>query len=315
MNAQQERLLNRIDDLIDSAEVEDAAMNGISLHSYISRSPKHRMACIRAFGGVIEALTAYGYYDDTRSEINYRQLLNIMAPMIVLSEADKPFLPEHEKDYLSEIFIFDKIMFRECYEEAKDYKRLEMIEDYIEHGGIIPKLFDRENRSVSGGLSNAAYKLFGSAKKLCEYFGITYEMVSMQENPIKFFGDAGRDFERAVLEIFEECGVSVIYNRQQVDGCRPDFVLSDRWADTKLSKSTVFSGADRALVKYPKHTDKLDIIYAIDDMPDEEVPELPEGVRLVSVFDYFNEIPADAKAKIERIIEESNEKRTRRWMA
>src|SRR5690606_6404155 len=110
---------------------------------------------------------------------------------------------------------------------------------------------------ASGGLKYAAYKLFGSSRDLCRHFGISHELVSMQENRLLFWGQAGRDFEKAALEVFEVYGVSVIYNRQQADGCRPDFVLSDRWADTKLSKSTIFSAADKALEKYLEHTDKL----------------------------------------------------------
>lgn len=118
----------------------------------------------------------------------------------------------------------------------------------------------------------------------------------------------GYYFEELVDECFKASGM-IVDTRFTLEDCRPDFVIHEQehWADAKLSKSTVF--AAETIEKYTKHADHLTIIYALDDIPDEEVPFLDDNVTLVHVLDYFEDLPEELSTKVLDFIEGVWEKR------
>lgn len=315
LNDKQERVFKVIDELIDSDAVRDGEGREVSLPRYIGLTPSLRIRLIRNFGSVVEALAQYGYTSG-KKPISRNQLIEEIKKCAYVE--DDLYIRFRDGD-LDWIYDFYEVAAGDMY-KAKVFVmselRREAVFNFLENADVddISDL-NKKDSAKKELLRKSIWKTFGSRKNAYKCYGFHKFMVNKSDNPIVLFSKLGRDFEDAVLEVFADSGVTVIYNREQVPGCRPDFTLSDRWVDTKLSKSTVLSAADSTLSKYPQHTDNLDIIYALDDLPDEEVPELPEGVRLVCVFDYFDEIPTDLKMRIERIIEKASDYRKRRWSA
>ncbi|MGN7387785.1 helix-turn-helix domain-containing protein [Sporosarcina sp. SAFN-015] len=155
------------------------------------------------------------------------------------------------------------------------------------------------------------YKHYGGFDNFRAYHNISVPLVEYTSSLNRsYFARMGHRFESMLHKSFQVIGSPVSTTYYQ-DGCLPDFVLEDEWLDAKLSKSTAFNRGCKTIEKYTRHTDYLTLIYAIDDMPDDDIPDLPEGVRLVHVFDYFPDISPGLRDEIQTLIDEVSARKGR----
>ena len=145
---------------------------------------------------------------------------------------------------------------------------------------------------------------FGKVREFRKAFGIDFRLHPWNSRTgVASAIQDGFRFEALVKRCFDAVGTE-IRTDCRIDNCRPDFVAADsHWLDAKLSKSTSFSGSE-TIEKYTKHADFLTLIYAIDDMPDDRVPDIDDNVSLVHVLDYFEDLPDDLAAEIQRFIDD-----------
>lgn len=127
------------------------------------------------------------------------------------------------------------------------------------------------------------------------FLGIDFEMILYEYPNHLDLCALGREFEHLLGKyVFKESDKQVL-----IDDCRPDFISEGRWIDAKLSRSTAFDSRCKTVEKYLGKTDKLTIVYAVDD----EHPRYPDNnVDFVHVSEFYSSLHQDAIDEFENLI-------------
>lgn len=298
INDKQERIFEIFDDIIEK---------DIDLHDYISKNNSLRTRIGRNFKNdlgntaVNEALRMYGFTGFNESTKPSRlDLYRCFDCNEVTYEI------KFDEDFVNHISTIHNTSPNEVKSLAKtewlDEIRLEMLSKFVANNDedfLANPYTYKENSRIRGYFRC----IFGDINTFREAFGINKML-----NPNRtmqghyYYIEAGKRFEEIIKRCFD-ANQTEVYKQVSIGNCRPDFVLGDSWMDAKLSKSTTFYGS-KTIEKYTKHTDALTIIYAIEDVRDESIPLLPQGVDLIHVLDYFSDLPQGLQDEIKVFISE-----------
>ncbi|WP_060210228.1 hypothetical protein [Sporosarcina koreensis] len=295
-----------IDNLID---------DDIDVQEYIRDNGAFRKRINRNFAGVgensrvVTALLEYGFsFEDNGSLPDSGEIESLLyIDENYLVNRDVEFAQYLSDKYSITVLEINKLITDDLIREYRLSSLEKFVQDHDEDF-----LADYENyRNL--GIRRYIRAEFGGFREFMKAFNIN-PLLSPNKTIYghRYFTDAGREFEALIKQAFVGGGI-LVDSAFYLDGCYPDFVLEgSEWADAKLSKSTSFNPNCQTIEKYTRHTDYLTLIYAIDDMPDDEVPELPEGVRLLHVFDYFPDISPGLRSEIQTLIDEVSTRKGRR---
>lgn len=296
-NSAQEKIFDRIDALIDL---------DVDVQGFIQENGTFRKQIYRSFpgeGGLSSARVAlreYGFdFSDEVTPISDNELYSVLYVDDMYRVATDDKFVEHlsNSSGLGETEIRNLAL-----NKYREDFRMRALEKFVEDN-------DEDFLSDYGNYRNTIIrhyirKEFGGMKGFQEAFNISRNLNPYRSsNGLSFFTEAGRRFEALVKRCFNE-SKTYVDDSFYIDGCHPDFVHGEDWFDAKLSKSTAFSPSCETIEKYTKHADYLTLIYAVDDMPDDEVPSLEDNVKLVDVFDYFPHIPDSLRNEIGGLIAE-----------
>lgn len=88
--------------------------------------------------------------------------------------------------------------------------------------------------------------------------------------------------------------------------CRPDFIIEGEWVDAKLSKGTALHPNDATVKKYFKHTNKLTIIYAVNDGADTSTLENKYNIDFKHISEFYGRMDGKAISEFESFIERAS---------
>lgn len=205
--------------------------------------------------------------DDFKVVLDIERLNNLSAlcgySVSYLKSAIKPFVRDLEKDALSEFVCsldFDEV-------NNNNITRYRHIVYYI-------------------------YNHYEGLEEFREMYGIDFDLVSFSShNSRSFFANAGHKFEYLVGKVLRELYGSAVNDSYFEEGCKPDFVVNNRWVDAKLSKSTILSPSCETVEKYSKVTQKLTIIFCIDDAIDVDLSKYShvDFIHVTDLFPYISD--------------------------
>lgn len=169
--------------------------------------------------------------------------------------------------------------------------RLESLSNYVlelePHEIIYTNLRDRFKHLID--------KNIGGMDKFRELFNVDERIPRYsRDGKMERFIALGLEFEDMVGKyVFPNA-----FKQVEIDNCRPDFVIGDRWIDVKLSRTTAFDYRDNTIDKYLQRTDDLLIVYALDN--DSPAPSgIPNGVELAHISEFYEGLPPEVISEFE----------------
>ncbi|MCY8047590.1 hypothetical protein MOC17_16095 [Bacillus haynesii] len=281
---EQEKALFLLDELIDAGvDVSKLRKELSDREEYNYGSVKQHLR--RGFGSIRKALEAYGIYDQI-CEPNQLELQRCFY----VSEDYRVLENKYKSEELKELYNISNTQFREYKRSIIDQLEKEALERYVKN--TFPEGLRREyiREKQLKHIDNYLRKYFsGSAKKLCEEWGFSYEIFNYSFRSAhpncNFYLQKGFEFEGLVGEALRCLYPNSVQEQKIVGKCRPDFVVGGNvWIDAKLSKDTVYSPGVKTIQKYRKYTNNLIIIYArdIEGVKDSEGVTFVSGDQLIS---------------------------------
>lgn len=281
-NERQLKLFEQIDSLIDKGEdvisMIRSTDEALRKRAYRCFPPDGRESSSE------KALRLYGFRMDSRTPrpLELRRCVVVSGYEVTVDEV-----------LFEEIVVLYRI-------SPRSLRRL--LRPYIEEAvfeSLSNFVSDHEPDELTYAALEGRYKHFinlkiGGMGRFRELFNVDYNLLLYgRSNPSERFISLGLEFEDMVGKyIFSDAEKQVV-----VGNCRPDFIIGDRWVDTKLSRSTVFDYRDNTIEKYLQRTDDLLIVYALDDG---HVPKhIPENVKLTHVSEFYEDLPPEIIAEFE----------------
>ncbi|WP_459198762.1 hypothetical protein [Bacillus subtilis] len=260
----QEKALELLDELID------AGIDITSLRKELIKHTEFKYGSVknclsRGFGSIKNALKAYGLYDPIGTPARLE-----LERCIYISD-DYRVVENRRKSYeLKELYNISDIQFKKHILGIKSDLEKEALEEYVKETFPegLSRGYIRDHRLWH--IESYMRKYFsGSARKLCEEWGLYYEIFNYSSRSAHphccFYLNKGFEFERLVSKALDSLHPNAVEKQKIVGDCRPDFVIGDVWLDAKLSKGTVYGPGVKTIDKYLEHTGNLTVIYARDD--------------------------------------------------
>lgn len=296
----QERVFESIDRIIDNCPdgEESSIVSLCSRDVALRQRMKRNFAPDGKLSSTKVALREYGFIFEIDEDSRGPTEAELFECFLVDSESYRIM---YDVEFANHLAIIYRIKPAKVMAQVRNLRHdfeMEVISKYVENTD--PSLLFHER--MPNALKSYIDKNFKSHNEFRKFFQIDYRLFEhFNRNHIMSMIQAGNVFEDLIENCYSSTELSV--STQVIfEDCRPDFVLDGEWVDAKLSKSTAFRGS-KTIDKYTRHTDFLTLIYAIDDMPDDDIPELPDGVRLIHVFDYFKDIPPSLRNEIQTLID------------
>lgn len=304
----QEKIFQMFDDLID-AEIDLIKHIGdnVTLRRRVSRN-------FNSIGTLSKTKSALHIYGFTELGLHTQEPSN--ADLVNCFHIGEHYKVEYDIEFAQHLANTSGISLQEVYAithgEVKEQWELDALDEFVrDHDDDFLSLYS--NIIKYRHINTYIRKRFNVQSDFRKAFGIDFRLHPAHTRiGVQADIQDGHRFERLVERCFVASGEDVMTDYRHAN-CRPDFVTSNNhWIDAKLSKSTSFSGSE-TIEKYTKHADYLTLIYAIDDIEDEEVPHIEDNVNLIHILDYFNELPDDLLEDVQRFIDGVLTRRKGRW--
>ncbi|MEK5298692.1 hypothetical protein [Bacillus sp. FSL R5-0659] len=289
-NAQQEKALEVLDDLVESGVDLTKLRKELSTKKFNA----DRKRLYRAFGGLKESLIAYGLFDSTAvpSEIELNRCFSVDGDYRVVEN-------NYVISYLKALCNLSDIDFKRIKGEAWIKAQREALDSYVRAAfphGLLYSTLEKKGKYHIKHYINKFYN--GNIRNICIDCGLDINLLTDCGSRSASILN-GRKFENLVKRILDALYPGEVNYQVRVDDSIPDFIVdSIGWVDAKLNKNTVFNRRCSTITKYLKHTDKLTIIYAIDKpMHNSDtrvtllsVEYFKRDLKLLGRFDLYDEI-------------------------
>lgn len=294
-----EKCFQIIDKLIDEGyDVENLAKELPNFYG------SFRKRLTRNFGSVGQAFTSYGLYEmnGIPSDIELYRCYEI-------SERYEVVVNDLEKHRIMDLYFIDELTFKKLSKDIVRNMRIDALDEFYRNEfpeNLKHTFIEKEEyKHLWVYISN----IYGSLRIFLKQYDVDPN-VFIERNYGGGHGNfikAGFRFELLVKRMFDTLGSSYKYNKR-VNGCQPDFQLSDRWVDAKLRYNTVFYPTCQTIEKYLDETNNLEIIYCLGE--GNRTLQDKDRVTLVHISEYYpklSEIGAGYLIEeIEEFIHESN---------
>lgn len=278
MNYQQKSCIKLLDELVE---------RGVDITNLGKELPKNeyhrvRKRMYRAFGTGENALKAFGLYDINGEPSDYE-----LYRCFYIDDNYEVKENAHEISLVSDIYYLNELDFRRLYRPILKEVRRDALDEFYRNefpDKIKSTIIESDEFSH---IWNYIRQIYGNIGNFMDAYG-TPLYIFVDYNYDKYNGEAIKDGH--TFEVVAEDVLKAIYANIQCqvsfEGCRPDFVLGDKWLDAKLSRHSPFHPRSTMLERYLKHTDDLTIIYARD----KREPYTQENVKFVHISEYYPEL-------------------------
>jgi len=297
----QEKVLSKIDEIIDN-EVSGE----IPLDKYIRSVDSLRKMCERAFGGVKEALDAYGYFTENYIDYTDEQVIDFVLPCFRIVGFGEILV---DKELFNQK-VQHINAFNSQYTESSILKLItkHLTHDRIEHYTLtfgelgVSAFYFRPSLGTVRQIEKLISNTYGNISEYRRIYGLDMRLLDSSNSASKRrrFLDLGAEFEQLTYATLTTIYDGVQYQRKIAD-CIPDFIVGKRWYDAKLSRSTALNPSCETIEKYRKHTDYLTIIYAIDD-----TTATDDRASFVHISEYYPYISTELQREIDAFIRKAS---------
>ncbi len=297
----QSRCLEFLDDLVE---------RGVDITNLSKELPEKeyhsaRKRIHRAFGTMEKAIEAFGLTETNGYPEDYE-----LYRCYYINDKYEIVTNEYEKEFVCDIYNLSEVDFKRLSAPLMKDLRKDALDEFYRHefpDNIKSSFVESEEYKHVWGYIKSVY---GSVRKLMEFYGTPSEIfvdydycgwdgVSIQK---------GHTFESIVKDMLEVIFDNVQYHAI-FDGCRPDFVIGDRWYDAKLSAYAPFHPKNTMLERYLKNTNDLTIIYA----KRKRSPYKRSGAKFIHVSELYSDLEvlgrSDLIERCEIFLDSLNEKK------